>query len=169
MPSLKQDLIEDKIIKILTEELLNDKTRDKIVKTVNSQYLEWQKDYKNNVDALNQNLSNINEEINNIVDAVAKGYATDSLLMRLEEIESMKKDIQEEIDFKNNIVIHDYITSEKVEKVLKQDLSELKDKSKKSLKAIIQKYIKKIEVKTTNILVYLDFGENSPKKLVAKM
>ena len=55
-----------------------------------------------------------------------------------------------------------------VEEILKKDLSELKDKSKKSLKSTVQKYIKKIEVKTTEILIYLDFGENSPKKLVAK-
>lgn len=169
MPSLRQELIENKIVKILTDELLNAETRENIVKTVNNQYIELQKDYKENVDILKQNLFNINKEIDNIVNAVAKGYATDILLKRLEEIESIKKNLEEEISFKDNIVTHDYITSDKIEKVLKQDLSELKDKSKEKLKALVQKYIKKIEVKTTEILIYLDFGENSPKKLVAKM
>lgn len=167
MPSIKQDLIENKIIKILTEELLNAKTREKIIRTVNGQYLELQKDYKNNVDILKQNLANINKEIDNIVDAVAQGHATNSLLERLEKIENVKKDIEEEIDFKNNIVTHDYITADKIEGMLKKDLSELKNRSKEKLKLLVQKYVKKIEVKTTELLVYLDFGEISPKKLVA--
>lgn len=73
------------------------------------------------------------------------------------------------IEFKDNLATHDYITADKIEEILKKDLSELKDKSKKELKLVIQKYIKKIEVKTTEVLIHLDFGENSPKKLVATM
>ena len=154
---------------MLTEELLNAETRENIVKAVNAQYIEAQKDCKNDVEILKENLSSINQEINNIVNAVAKGYATDSLLKRLEEIENTKKNIEDEINFKDNIATHNYITSEKIEEVLKKDLSELKDKSKEKLKILVQKYIKKIEVKTTEVLIYLDFGESSPKKLVAKM
>ena len=168
MPSLKQNLIEDKIIKILTEELLNDEIREKIVQTINNQYSELQKDCKDNVEILNNNLLETNKEINNIVDAVAKGFATDALLTKLKNLENTKKNLEEEISFKDNIATHDYITSDKIEEILKKDLSELKDKSKKSLKSTVQKYIKKIEVKTTEVLIYLDFGENSPKKLVAK-
>lgn len=168
MPSLKQELIENKVIKILTEELLNAETRENIVKTVNVQYIEAQKDCKNDVEILKENLSSINQEINNIVNVVAKGYSTDSLLKKLEEIENTKKNIEDEIHFKDNIATHNYITSEKIEEVLKKDLSGLKDKSKEKLKILVQKYIKKIEVKTTEVLIYLDFGENSPKKLVAK-
>lgn len=168
MPSLKQELIENKVIKILTDELLNAETRENIVKTVNVQYIEAQKDCKNDVEILKENLSSINKEIDNIVNAVAKGVASDSLLRRLEEIENTKKNIEDEISFKDNIVTHKYITSEKIEKVLKKDLSELNNKSMEKLKTLVQKYVKKIEVKTMEVLIYLDFGENSPKKLVAK-
>ena len=128
MPSLKQGLIEDKIIKILTEELLDNKIREKIVQTINNQYSELQKDCKDNVEILNNNLFETNKEINNIVDAVAKGFATDALLKKLKKLENTKKDLEEEISFKDNIATHNYITSDKIEEVLKKDLSELKDK-----------------------------------------
>ncbi len=169
MPSLKQELIEDKVIKILTEELLNSETRKGIVDTVNKQYQDLQKDCKNSVEVLNKNLADINKEIDNIVEAVAKGFASDTLLMKLENLENTKANLQEEISFKSNLANHNYITANKIEEILKKDLSELKDKSKQSLKIIVQKYVKKIEVKTTEVLIHLDFGEQSPKKMVATM
>lgn len=168
MPSLKQELIEDKILKILTEELLNVETRQGIVDTVNKQYQTLQKDCEGSVNILKQNLLDINKEIENIVNAVAKGFASNTLLQRLENLENIKSNLEEEISFKDNIASHKYITADKIEEILKKDLSELKDKSKEKLKSLVQKYVKKIEVKTTEVLIYLDFGENSPKKLVAK-
>lgn len=169
MPSLKQEVIEQKIVKLLTEELLNAATREQIVKTVNNQYVLLQKDYKNDVALLKNNLSTINKEIDNIVNAIAKGVASDTLLVKLQDLENVKRNLNEEISFKNDIATHNYITSEKIETVLTKDLSELNGKSQEKLKSLVQKYIKKIEVKTTEVLIYLDFGENSPKKLVATM
>lgn len=168
MPSLKQDLIENKIVDILTNELLNTETRQKIVDTINSQYKGLQTDCKESVETLKENLTNTTKEIDNIVNAIAKGISSDSLLLRLEELENIKSNLQEEIEFKNAFVVNNYITSDKIDAILKKDLSELQNKSKEKMKSLVQKYVKKIEVKTTEVLIYLDFGENSPKKLVAK-
>lgn len=83
-------------------------------------------------------------------------FSTKKISDRLKEIEKKQEYLQEEIEEKRKFVEHDFITSEKVRKALKMDIFSLNLKSQKELKKLIQKWIIKIELTTTEAIAYFD-------------
>lgn len=168
MPSLKQELLEQKVIDILTEELINKNTMDTIVANVNKQYKELQEDCHKSVESLKLNLKDIKKEMDNIVDIVCRGLATDTLLQKLDKLEKIKKNLEDEINFKNNISENNYITSDKIRAVLARDVLSLQDSSRAEIKKLIQKWIKKIEVTTAEVIIHFDCEDFLPPIMVAR-
>lgn len=167
MPPLKQEILENKIIDILTKELLNKDTIQKLINEVNRQYKVLQNESTEDVVEIELKLKEIQNQMNNIVDVIAKGLANDTLLIKLDQLEKEKKILEEECSFKNKVSNLD-INPDDIIKVLQKDIDGLKDNNKTELKKIIQKWIKKIEVTNDFLDVYFYSEEFIPHQMVAR-
>lgn len=80
-----------------------------------------------------------------------------SILEKIEILESQKEDIKYRLNL--DVTASGKITTEKIRKILNQDIKELKSNSSKiELKNLIKKYIKKIIVGEDNIIIQYHFS-----------
>lgn len=153
---IKKELIEGKVVSLLTKQLLNNETIDTIVNNVNNEYKKGQKDFAEDIELMQKNIDKLEKEANKLVDLCCQGFGTKKISDRLKEIEEKQEYLKEEIKEKKLFVENDFITPEKVRKALKMDISSLNLNSQKELKKLIQKWIIKIELTTTEAIVYFD-------------
>ena len=153
---IKKELIEEKVVSLLTKQLLNNETIDTIVNNVNNEYKKGQKDFAEDIELVQKNIDKLEKEANKLVDLCCQGFGTKKISDRLKEIEEKQEYLKEEIKEKKLFVENDFITPEKVRKALKMDISSLNLNSQKELKKLIQKWIIKIELTTTEAIVYFD-------------
>lgn len=153
---MKKELIEEKVVSLLTKQLLNNETIDTIVNNVNNEYKKGQKDFAEDIELMQKNIDKLEKEANKLVDLCCQGFGTKKISDRLKEIEEKQEYLKEEIKEKKLFVENDFITPEKVRKALKMDISSLNLNSQKELKKLIQKWIIKIELTTTEAIVYFD-------------
>lgn len=153
---MKKELIEGKVVSLLTKQLLNNETVDTIVNNVNNEYKKGQKDFAEDIELMQKNIDKLEKEANKLVDLCCQGFGTKKISDRLKEIEEKQEYLKEEIKEKKLFVENDFITPEKVRKALKMDISSLNLNSQKELKKLIQKWIIKIELTTTEAIVYFD-------------
>ena len=153
---IKKELIEEKVVSLLTRQLLNNETIDTIVNNVNNEYKKGQKDFAEDIELMQKNIDKLEKEANKLVDLCCQGFGTKKISDRLKEIEEKQEYLKEEIKEKKLFVENDFITPEKVRKALKMDISSLNLNSQKELKKLIQKWIIKIELTTTEAIVYFD-------------
>ena len=153
---IKKELIEEKVVSLLTKQLLNNETIDTIVNNVNNEYKKGQKDFAEDIELMQKNIDKLEKEANKLVDLCCQGFGTKKISDRLKEIEEKQEYLKEEIKEKKLFVENDFITPEKVRKALKMDISSLNLNSQKELKKLIQKWIIKIELTTTEAIVYFD-------------
>lgn len=154
---IKKELIEEKVIYLLTKQLLDNTTIETIVSNVNNEYKQGQKNFTEDIELMQKNIDKLEEESNKLVDLCCKGFGTKKISDKLKEIEEKQEYLKEEIEEKKKYVENDFITPEKVRKSLKMDISNLDLKSQKELKKLIQKWIVKIKLTTTEAIVYFDF------------
>ncbi len=167
VPSIKQDLIENKIIQLLTNELLDKNNMQKIVDTVNRQYKMLQNESTQDVLDLTIRIKEIQTQIDNIVDMVCKGISTDALGLKLKALEETKRNLEDELTFKSSKFVYD-ISAEDIVHVLKKDVDKLQTSSKSELKNLIHKWIKKIEATNDFIDVYFNSEDLISHKMVAR-
>lgn len=153
---IKKELIEEKVVSLLTKQLLNNETIDTIVNNVNNEYKKGQKDFAEDIELMQKNIDKLEKEANKLVDLCCQGFGTKKISDRLKEIEEKQEYLKEEIKEKKLFVENDFITPEKVRKALKMDISSLNLNSQKELKKLIQKWIIKIELTTIEAIVYFD-------------
>lgn len=153
---IKKELIEEKVVSLLTKQLLNNETIDTIVNNINNEYKKGQKDFAEDIELMQKNIDKLEKEANKLVDLCCQGFGTKKISDRLKEIEEKQEYLKEEIKEKKLFVENDFITPEKVRKALKMDVSSLNLNSQKELKKLIQKWIIKIELTTTEAIVYFD-------------
>lgn len=167
MPLLYQEKLEEKIVSILTEELLDKNTMQNLVDEVTRQYKVLQSEATEDLSVLENRLKEIQSQMDNIVDAVAKGLANDTLLKRLDKLENVNNNLQEELKFKSNVSDTE-INADDIIKILKRDIDGLEDNSKNELKKLIKKWVKKIEVTNDFIAVHFYSEDFLPPKMVAR-
>lgn len=153
---IKKELIEEKVVSLLTKQLLNNETIETIVNNVNNEYKKGQKDFAEDIELMQKNIDELEKEANKLVDLCCQGFGTKKISDRLKEIEEKQEYLKEEIEEKKLFVENDFITPEKVRKALNMDISSLNLNSQKELKKLIQKWIIKIELTTTEAVVYFD-------------
>ena len=153
---IKKELIEEKVIDLLTNELLNTSTLEEVIKNVNKEYKDGQVSFAEDIKLMEENINKIEKELDSLLDLCGKGLGTKKITDRMKELEEKEEYLKEEIEEKRKFVENDFITPEKVRKVLKQDISSINTKSQKEMKEFIQKWVKKIELTTTKAIVYLD-------------
>ena len=153
---IKKDMIENKVVELLTKELLNNSTLEEIINNVNSEYKKTQMNYTKEIQLMQKNIDEMEKRANKLLELCCQGLGNKKITDEMKEIEEKQEFLKEEIEKRKNIVEHDYISPEKVRRVLKTELSSLNQKSQKEMKNFIQKWVKKIELTTTEAIVYLD-------------
>lgn len=153
---IKKELIEDKVVSLLTKQLLDNTTIETIVNNVSNEYKKGQKDFAEDIELMQKNIDKLEKEANKLVDLCCQGFGTKKISDRLKQIEEKQEYLREEIKEKKLFVENDFITPEKVRKALEMDISSLNLNSQKELKKLIQKWIIKIELTTTEAIVYFD-------------
>lgn len=153
---IKKELIEEKVVSLLTRQLLDNATIETIVNNVSNEYKKGQKDFAEDIELMQKNIDKLEKEANKLVDLCCQGFGTKKISDKLKEIEEKQEYLKEEIKEKKLFVENDFITPEKVRKALEIDISSLNLNSQKELKKLIQKWIIKIELTTTEAIVYFD-------------
>lgn len=166
---IKKDVIENKIIKLLTEQLMDSSTIEKIIENVNREYKNTQKDFEKDIELMQKKVDTLEKESESLLALCSQGLGNKKITDRMKEIENEQEFLKSQIESRKNIAEHDYITPDKVRKLLEKDMASLDKKSQIEMKGFVHKWIKKIELINTEALVYMDFGNNESKKLVAKM
>ena len=167
MPFLKQELLENYIIELLTKKLLAKDNMQKLVDQVVMQYKNLQNEATEDVLSLKSRIKEIKVQMDNIVDLICRGMGTDALAYKLKDLEQKKYNLEDELNFKNSNFKID-IKSEDVIKILKRDVDELQDSSKNELKKLIRKWVKKIEVTNDFLDVYFYSEDFLPHQMVAR-
>jgi site-specific DNA recombinase len=167
MPFLKQELLENYIIELLTKKLLAKDNMQKLVNQVVMQYKNLQNEATEDVLSLKSRIKEIKVQMDNIVDLICRGMGTDALAYKLKDLEQKKYNLEDELNFKNSNFKID-IKSEDVIKILKRDVDELQDSSKNELKKLIRKWVKKIEVTNDFLDVYFYSEDFLPHQMVAR-
>lgn len=153
---IKKEVIESKIIDLLTKQLLDNTTMESVVNNVCNQYKKGQEDFKEDITLMQKQVDEMEKELNKLLDLCCKGFGSKRITDRMNELEEKQEFLKQEIEEKRIFVEHNYLTPEKVRKALKKDISSLNLKSQKELKKLIQKWIIKIELTTTEAIVYFD-------------
>ena len=166
---IKKELIEEKVTKLILEQLLNEDTMENIINNVCSEYKKGQKDFKEDIKLMQKNIDDMEKEANKLLDMCCKGFGNKKISDRMKEIEEKQEFLRGEIEERQKFVEHNFLTPEKVRNALKKDIVNFNVKTQKELKNLIQKWIIKIEVTNSEAIVYMDFGSCEPQKLVAKM
>lgn len=167
-PLIRQEVLEQEVIKLLTEKLLNIKTIEEIVTRIDKEYKSTQKDFTEDVETLEKQLKEIKEQIDNLINMAMNGIATNSIKEKMLDLEGRKEIIEEELEYKKRIAETDYITPERIRDAIKSDVLDFDIQSKYKLKRLIQKWVKKIELTTDEIRIYLNFSDNESENLVAR-
>lgn len=167
MPFLKQDLLEKKIVEILTKKLLDKNNVQKIIDGVINQYKMLQNEATEDVTGLQTRIKEIQSQMDNIVDMICKGIGTNALAIKLKELEETKYNLEDELEFKSTKFTYD-IKADDIVEVLKKDVNNLNDASKTEVKKLIQKWVKKIEVTNDFIDVYFISEDFLPHQMVAR-
>lgn len=141
---INQELIEKYVVNSLINKILNGNSIDTLVKNINIEYNKLKNTSPDEIKILNKQLKNVEEEINNIVDLMAK-TGSEKLITKLEILEAKEDDIKSKLEFysKNNDTDISY---QQIENVFKNDIKNLQNNSKLEIKKVIQKYIKKITI-----------------------
>ncbi len=166
-PILKQEKLENEVIKLLTERLLESSEIEELTKKINEKYKSIYDDSFAEIKELEQELKDKQKQIDNITDAIANGVDYTALAPKLERLSFDKQMIERQLSMNKNINKMPIIDSEFIKKILKQDTIKL-SKNIQS-KEIIKKWIKKIEVHEDEIIVDFNFSEHSSICLVARV
>lgn len=164
-PILKQEELENTIIKLLTERLLDSTEIEELTKKVNDQYKAIYNESFDEIKELEKEIKDKEIQINNITNAIASGVNSSALLLKLQQLEDSKQLLEEKLHFSRNISDIPKIDSNMIKTLLKQDTVKLI--KNEQAKEIVKKWVKKIEVYNNEIVVNFSFDDNSSICLVA--
>ena len=156
---LKKDKLEKYIIDLIYKKLLDTDEVNTLIEKINSVYSVMYNESKEDLSSLKNRIKEKQTQIDNMVNAIASGLSSPTLLSNLERAEDVKAMLEKELDLKSNITKTQSISIDTIKAVLKKDIDAIN--SKQSLKNVIKKWIKKIEVHSDYLLIYFNF-DNEP-------
>ena len=88
--NVKKDYIENLVVMLTRQEVL----RDDVIESITEEIYKLQTKENSKIAVLKQNLKEVDNGINNILDAIQMGIVTSSTKQRLEELEQRKSDLE---------------------------------------------------------------------------
>ncbi|MEY8001171.1 recombinase family protein [Clostridium sp. Mt-5] len=167
--SINKEFVEEAVINQLIHDLFAPEAMDKIVDKV-IDYAEAQSSHiKDDIKQLESELTSIQNQIDNIVNAIAGGMFYSSMKEKMDNLEARKSKIAIELEeAKRQQKIN--LPSRKLVKSYIQKDADIKEKSPEEQKRIIQTYVKKVIVYEdtieTNTIVDLKLFPSPPPILI---
>jgi site-specific DNA recombinase len=141
---IKQELIEDYVVKTLIEKILNGNSIKDLIEGIKIEYAKLKSDSKDEITGLKRQLTEVEKKIKNLIDIIATtGNA--KLVSQLDLLTAQEEDIKDKLEFceENNSI---NVSNEQIERLFTKDISSLKKGSKEEIKKIVTKYIKRITI-----------------------
>lgn len=145
MRSVNARFVENKVIEELEKQLFNEESVQKIAEKIYAFAQSQYNTIKNDIQSLNRELATIQQQIDNIVDAVAKGLYHPSFKEKMDQLEQQKAVVLrrlKEAEFQAQI---NSPSIEEIKSYILKD-ADIKNRDLDEQKRIIQTYIRKIVV-----------------------
>lgn len=163
---LKKEPLEKYIVDLISNKLLDTEEVNKLIEQINIAYTNIHNETVNDLSELKNRISEKQKEIDNITKAIATGVHSPTLLANLEKAEDIKQMLEKELSFSTVISKNKTLSMDYIKYILKKDIDNIN--SKQSLKNVIQKWVKKIEVQSDSLLIYFNF-DNEPLRSSLRM
>ncbi len=156
---IRKDLVEAIVIDALDREL-SDGGLDKIIEFIHKGMMDFAKSAPNELKELNKKLKSVETKINNIVEAIMNGISTPSTKQALNELEALKIDIIDRIDYTKKQCEKLQIPSKELLRSNMGNDMDIKNKSLDEQKRIIKTYVYKFVVYPEYVEIYWRFDLN---------
>ena len=153
MKATNRNFIEDVVIDYLEKNLFTPKAINKLVKKIAEYSKSQSAEITRDVKLFTDQLTGINTEINNIVNAIAAGMFRPSMKAKMDDLEAKKVSLSQKIqEAKLQAEMHTP-TEEMIRKYFEKD-KDIKNKSPEERKRIIQTHVQKIIVYDNTIDIH---------------
>ena len=154
--TLKKDYLEKLVINCIRKEIINSTELKELTKKLNELYQKRKENKKSDILELKEELEEINKQLNNITEAILAGIINSNIKEKSVTLEERKNDIEEMLKLAQMEDKKDIITEEEVKQILEKDLQDFEKLDIIRKKAIIQKWVKKIRVTDTHVIITLN-------------
>lgn len=147
---IRKELIEEFVLSELESMLLNDEVTPRIVKEINDKMIQKDKKETHMKQSLEEQLSKVNKDINNIIEAIMLGIHNQTLKEKMDELERIKANLEMELaQFKQEPEEENEnkpITEEEVRSMLAEMKEYVITRNLPQCKQLIQKFVKEVIV-----------------------
>lgn len=151
--------VEDKVIQAVIETYFDDNTFQVLVEKINEGVFNIRKEISSIVADNSNERKRITKEINNIVNAIARGICTPTLEQKLLDLERKKASLLDDKETISNEPIAK-ITSEEVRRFLDTHKDNFSSKDIAAIKPIISVYVERVDVFADDIKIKLSLSND---------
>ena len=152
---IKKEEIEQVIIDLIQDEFLAPDNLQDLTKTINDKIKELYSGYVEEFNALKSEKEGIQRKINNLLDVIESGGATDIIKARLNDNSHRLKAIEERLMTLTRQAPADYLNENQIAEIL-QKFAE-KEKSPDTSRAMIDTFLDNVIVSNSEIIITLHF------------
>ncbi|KHL95865.1 recombinase [Paenibacillus sp. IHB B 3415] len=146
-PELRREYIENYVLAQLEEKIFNDQAIPILVKQLNEFQASKDQQHKGEQVRLSKSLDGITRQVENIVKAVADGFANSALLEKMNSLEEQREEIEQQLSkIKPPIKEKAAITEDTLRQLLSRFKDEIADRNIPEIKKFIGSYVKKVVI-----------------------
>jgi site-specific DNA recombinase len=145
MKTISKKYVENIVIEHLERNIFSPEAIDRLVVKISEYAASQSKEINRDIKVFTDQLSGVQTEINNIVNAIAAGMFHPSMKEKMDELEAKKANLTIKLEKAKLQAQTHSPTEEMIRKYLQKDAG-IKDKSPEEQKRIIQTYVKRIIV-----------------------
>lgn len=140
--NVKCDDLENKIYNLIKEKLLESSSIESLINLIQEEYNKMCNDVNNAAVRTEQNIALLNKRIESYVEAIGNGLYSEEIKNSLQDAESKRAILREQLIAYKNLEKHRIIKEEDVEQVLKKDFKKLQANKSQ----LFHKWIKEIKI-----------------------
>lgn len=137
MKSPKKDIIENYVFEEIINMIKSHELKFSIIKNIEA----ISKKENDIVLALKRQYNVVSNKIDNLVETIANGLSSDSVILKLSQLENEKEELENKIEYETKILENAILTYEKIEYWFDNHLNEISDQTKTML---IHMFVEKI-------------------------
>ena len=134
--------MENKIYNLIKEKLLESSSIESLINLIQEEYNKMCNDVNNAAVRTEQNIALLNKRIESYVEAIGNGLYSEEIKNSLQDAESKRAILREQLIAYKNLEKHRIIKEEDVEQVLKKDFKKLQANKSQ----LFHKWIKEIKI-----------------------
>jgi site-specific DNA recombinase len=170
LKAVNRDFVEEMTIRELKEKIFNTAALNRLADKLIAQYQKLQQEDIGDLKILEQKYNEIQNKIDNIINAIADGMYNPSMKVSMGRLEQEKDEISSTISEMKNRMLCTTLDRDMIINYLKKDMEAIESKNPDDLKKIIQTYVEKVIVSQDHVDIHLIVhsnggGEGTPDPL----